>query len=280
MPAVGRAGDVADVVGAGAARPQAEALDAFDDLDRVLRLDLADLQIRARRHMRVGPAAALREIGDAGELPMLQDAVRNAQPAHVGVLRRRDVEQAVIAPAEIVRGLRRLVLLRLLLQPVVGVERMLLALELLLVGELAARRRDAVLRLEMDRVGSGRLALAAGQRAARRARGVEAGDEAFEIAFLVGGEIAGHVTPPIARRGCALGERAAEGEIVADGLDVRAGADQVEIPEPVRGIAEQHRADEAAVRDDELLVDAEAGIGEHDLLGAVRARGNRRPRTR
>ena len=136
-----RAGDVADVVGAGAARPQAEALDAFDHLDRVLRLDLADLQVRARRHMRVRPAAALGEIGDAGELPVLQDAVRNAQPAHVGVLRGRDVEQPVIAPAEIVGGLRRLVLLRLLLQPVVGIERMLLALELLLIGELAARRR-------------------------------------------------------------------------------------------------------------------------------------------
>ena len=135
-----RAGHVADVVGAGAARPQSEALDALDHLDGVLRLDLADLQVRARRHMRVGPAAALREVGDAGELPVLQDAVRDAQPAHVGALRRRDVEQPEIAPAEIVGRLRRLVLLGLLLQPLIGVERMLLALELFLVGELAARR--------------------------------------------------------------------------------------------------------------------------------------------
>ena len=153
-----RAGDVADVVGAGAARPEAEVLDALDHLDRVLRLDLADLQVGARRHMRVRPAAALGEIGDAGELPVLQDAVRDAQPAHVGVLRRRHVEQAVVAPAEIVGGLRRLVVLRLLLQPRIGVERMLLALELFLVGELAARRRRAVLRLEVDRVRPGRLA--------------------------------------------------------------------------------------------------------------------------
>ena len=90
-----RAGDVADVVGAGAARAQAEVLDALDHVDRVLRLDLADLQVGARRHMRIAAAEALGEIGDAGELPVLQDAVRDAQPAHVGVLRRRDVEQAV-----------------------------------------------------------------------------------------------------------------------------------------------------------------------------------------
>ena len=49
----GRAGDVADVVGAGAARPEAEAFDSFDDFDRVLRRDLADLQIGARRDVRV-----------------------------------------------------------------------------------------------------------------------------------------------------------------------------------------------------------------------------------
>ena len=120
--------------------------------------------------MRVRPAAALGEIGDARELPVLQNAVRNAQPAHVGVLRGRDVKQAVVAPAEIVRGLRRLVRLGLLLQPVVGIERMLLALELLLLGELAARGRDPVLRLEMDRVGSGRLAALPPGKAPRVAR--------------------------------------------------------------------------------------------------------------
>ena len=51
------------------------------------------------------------------------------KPAHVGILRRRDVEQAVIAPAEIVRRVRRRVVERLLLQPRIGIERMLLALE-------------------------------------------------------------------------------------------------------------------------------------------------------
>ena len=104
-----RAGDVADVVGAGAARAEAEIGDRLDHGDGVLRLDLADLQIGARGDVRVAAAVALGEIGEAGELPVLEDAVRNPQPAHVGVLRRRDVEQAVIAPAEIVGRLRRLV---------------------------------------------------------------------------------------------------------------------------------------------------------------------------
>ena len=206
--------------------------------------------------MRVAAAEALGEVGEARELPVLENAVRDAQPAHVGGLRGRDIEQPVVAPAEIVRRLGRFVLARLLLQPLVGVEWMLLALEFLLVGELAAGRRDsscALMWIASGPVGSARPPLRS--LAARGARRVEAGHEAFEVALLVGREIAGHVTPP-----CALGERAAEGEIVADASMERAGADQIEIPEPVRGIAEQHRADEAAVRDDELLVGAEAGI--------------------
>src|ERR1700737_1059795 len=128
---------------------------------------------------------------------MLQDAVRDTQPAHVRALRRRHVEQAEIAPAEIVRGLRRLILLGLLLELVVSIERMLFAFELFLIGELAAARGDAVLRLEVDRVGTCRLALRARRKhATRRARRVAAGDEAFEITLLGGGKITGHVRLP------------------------------------------------------------------------------------
>src|SRR5215831_18099759 len=155
-------------------------LDALNHLNRVPGLDLADLQVGARRHMRIGPAAPLGEVGNASKLPMLEDAVRNAQPAHVGALRRRRVEQAVIAPAEIVGGLWRLVLPSLLLQPLVGIEGMLLALEILLVRELAAGRRRAVLGLDMDRIGPHGLALATtSEHAARRARGVEARHKAL-----------------------------------------------------------------------------------------------------
>ena len=63
-----RAGDVADVVGAGAARAQAEILHRLDDRRRIRRRDLADLEVGARRHMRVAAAVALGEVGEAGEL--------------------------------------------------------------------------------------------------------------------------------------------------------------------------------------------------------------------
>src|SRR5262249_42292003 len=153
----GRAGDVADVVSAGAARAKTEVLDRLNHGDRVLRLDLADLQVGARGDVRVAAAEALGEIGEAGELPMLEDAVGQPQPAHVGPLRRRQVEQAVEPPTEIVRRLGRLVAGRLRLEALVAVERVRLALELLLVGELLALRERAILRLERCRVGAGRL---------------------------------------------------------------------------------------------------------------------------
>ncbi len=63
-----RAGDVADIVGAGAARAQAEVLHRFDHIDRVLGLDLADLQIGAGGDVGVAAAIALGQIGDAGKL--------------------------------------------------------------------------------------------------------------------------------------------------------------------------------------------------------------------
>jgi hypothetical protein len=72
-------------------------------------------------------------------------------------LRRRAVEQAEIAPAEIVRRLRRFVLRGLFLEPPVSVERVLLALELLLVGELAAGLEHAILGAHVLGVGTGRL---------------------------------------------------------------------------------------------------------------------------
>ncbi len=133
---------------------------------------------------------------------MGENAVRDAQPAHVGALRRCAVEQAVVAPAEIVGRLRGFVLSGLLLQPLIGVERMLLALEFLLVGKLAAGLDGAVLRFEVDRVGADRLGCGGGGLAvSRRARDLEAGGEALQVALLLGREIAGHgVTPPAPSR--------------------------------------------------------------------------------
>jgi hypothetical protein len=78
-----RAGDVADIVGARATRAESQILDRLDHGDRVARLDFTDLQIGARRHMRVTAAVAFGEIGDAGELRRFEDPVRDAQAAHV-----------------------------------------------------------------------------------------------------------------------------------------------------------------------------------------------------
>ena len=180
-----------------------EILDRLDHVDGVLRLDLADLQVGARRHMGVGTAVALGDVGEAGELPMLEDAVGDAQAAHVRALRRRDIEQAIEAPAEIVGGLGRLVAARLILQALIGIERMLLALEFLLVGELAAGRNDAVLRPDVHRIRTRRLGFR--RRAAPRCPGGgQAGHEAFEVALLVGAEVAGHGPPHAAMRSTRL----------------------------------------------------------------------------
>ncbi len=160
-------------------------------------LDFADLEIGARGHMRVAAAIALGDIGDPGELRGFEDAVRNAQPAHVGILVRRDVEQAEKPPAKIVRRLRIFPFGRVFLQPFVGVERMLLALEFLRIGKFAAAGENAVLRLEARRVRSGRLGgsrrIAGGRHAADalcRLGDLHAGDKTFQVAFLFGIEIA------------------------------------------------------------------------------------------
>ena len=78
---------------------------------------------------------------------------------------------------------------------------MLLALELLRVGQLAAGLEHAILRLERRRVGTDRLgrrrrqpAGRAGKRARkplRRLGDLQAGDKAFQIALLFGLEVAG-----------------------------------------------------------------------------------------
>src|SRR5205814_3231044 len=116
-------------------------------------LNLADLEIGPRGDMRIAATVAYGEIGKFGQLPVLDDAVRYPQPAHVRILRGRHVKQSVVAPAEVVGRLRRGVVHGLLLETAVSVERMPLALELLLVVELAACRDGAVLRRDMLGIG-------------------------------------------------------------------------------------------------------------------------------
>ncbi len=151
--------------------------------------------------MGVAAAIALGQIGDAGKLRGFENAVRHAQPAHVGILVRRHVEQAEEPPAEIVGRLGIDVLGGVLLQPLVGVERMLLALELLRVRQLAAGLEHAVLRLERGGIGTDRLRRGRSERprqpggrageALCRLGDLQTGGKALQIALLFGLEVAG-----------------------------------------------------------------------------------------
>ena len=150
-------------------------------------------------------AIGLGEVGDTRELPVLEDAVGDAQAHHVAVLVGGDVEQPVVAPAEIVGGLGELVLGRLLDEAGIGVEGMFVALPLLRVGQLAAlgdRERSAPgcgwRRVPLGAAGPGAAAppVARPRPGARRSLTRTAwmpGDEAFQIALLVGRKICTHV---------------------------------------------------------------------------------------
>src|SRR5712692_10352848 len=153
--------------------------------------------------MRIGASKSLGELCQARELPVLDDTIRDAQAAHIGLLRRRAVEQAEEAPAEIVVGFRRLVFGSLLLQSFIAIERMLLAFELLRVRQLAARLDETVLRAQMRRIWSHRFGGSV-RRLGRSPRGtvagcparclcdLQAGHEAFQIALLFGLKITRH----------------------------------------------------------------------------------------
>ena len=95
------------------------------------------------------------------------------------------------APAEVIGRLGIGPRFGLRLQPIIGIERMLLALELLLIGELFPLGLESAHRLEVRGVrpdgfdrGRGKVRRRAGRRHAR--------DEAFEISTLLRGEIAVH----------------------------------------------------------------------------------------
>ncbi|MHC2265239.1 hypothetical protein ACVILJ_000622 [Bradyrhizobium diazoefficiens] len=89
-------------------------------------------------------------------------------------------------------GLGRRIVERLLSQPRIGVEGMLVALELLLVGELLARGDDLVLRLDVHGIRTGRLGIrlaGAATKTATDPADLQTGREAFEIALLLVGKV-------------------------------------------------------------------------------------------
>src|SRR4029450_3717329 len=104
--------------------------------------------------MGIAAGVSLGEVADACELPVLEDAVGDAQAAHICRLVRCAVEQTVKSPAEVIVGFRRLVVCGLRFQALIAVERMQLALELLRIGKLLAFFDEAILRAQMSRIGS------------------------------------------------------------------------------------------------------------------------------
>ncbi len=198
-----RAGDVADVVGPRTTRTQADVLDVLDQCNGAFGLNLADLQIGPRRHMGISAAIALGGVGHAFKLRGLENPIGNAKPAHVGVVGRGAVEQAEEPPTKIIVWLGRGIGGGLGLKLFIAVEGVQLALEFLLVGELAARFRPLVLSPPMGGIRTGRLGrrrrgsrTISARDVACGLRDLQAGHKAFEIALLLGLEITGHCLVP------------------------------------------------------------------------------------
>ncbi len=253
----GVAGHIADVVGARPARGEAQILHALDDMDRIPRRDFPDLQIGAGGYVGISAAEFFGESGYSRELPMRQNAIGDAQPAHVTVLRRRDIEETVKPPTEIIGRLRKFVARGLAAQLVIRIKGMLFALPLFLIDEFLAGLDRFVLGQEMRRIGThwawlrhGLWRVAGSQKFIASPR-LDAGNETFEIALLFGSEIAGHRK---VSRGMRDSERGPEGEHVAPMRNAGAGANQIEIPKAVRRIPKQHGAGQSPVAHHELFI--------------------------
>ena len=206
IDAGGRApGDVAQIVGPGAARREPEALDLGHHVEDRLRTDLAQLQIGPRGYVGITACMSLRDIGDAAQLMGVEDAVRDPQPAHERVLRRRYVEQSVELVQEYVGALGEAAGFGVGAHLVPHVERVFGALGHFLGGELLAGGEEAILRGAVDGFGTRgnrfggrhcRCAVGAGNGRRRTRPGASArqqpGEEALEIAFLLLGEVRAH----------------------------------------------------------------------------------------
>ena len=209
----GAAGDVAQIVGAGAPSREAEILDRGQHVEDRLRTDLAQLQVGPGGHVGIGAGVSFRDIGDAAQLMGVEDPVRDPQAAHEGVLRGRHIEQPVKLVQEDVGGLRKTAGFGVGAHLVPHVERVLGAFRHLLRRELLAGGEKAILRGAMDCFRTGRRrfgrhrgpAVRAGRGWRRTRPGTTAhqqtGEEAFEIALLLLGEVRTHfrrtLIPPV-----------------------------------------------------------------------------------
>ena len=139
-PTERRRGDVADVVRAGTARAHAERGEFIQHRHEVLRLELANLYVRARRQVGAAAAPVLRHLRQPAQLAGSQDGTGNARAQHKRVLRGRDVEESVELEAVSVFRVGRLVFVRVRQQLVPGVERVALVLPQLFAAKILNRR--------------------------------------------------------------------------------------------------------------------------------------------
>ncbi len=124
----GGGGDVAEVIDSGAAGGEAEVLEFIEDVDGVLGLDLADLQVAAGRDVGVVAAPVVGNLGDAVELGRSEFAPGDAHPEHEGFLSGPDVEEAEIPELEGVPFIGEFVFSGVFDESVPGVEAVLFVL--------------------------------------------------------------------------------------------------------------------------------------------------------
>ncbi len=136
---VGRGGDVAQVVGAGAAGAEAELGEAGEDGDGVARLDLAELEIAAGGDVGVAAAEVLGEVGEAVELVAGDAATGEAEAEHEALLGGGDVEEAVPTEAVVVLGVGVFVGGGVGEESIPAVERMLGVFPFLLLAKIVHR---------------------------------------------------------------------------------------------------------------------------------------------
>ena len=199
------AGDVADIVRPRAARRETQILHREQQVDGMACRDLADLQIGARGDVGVAATEGVGGVGEAQHLPRRQDAVGNAQAAHEGILRRRDIEEPLVFGQEDVDALGELPGLGATHDLVPSVERMACPLGGLLGDQPAARRHRPILGGMLQRVRTGRLGRrpargASGQLVGRLAR-LDAADEALKPLLLLVVEVAHSAAQAAARAG-------------------------------------------------------------------------------
>ncbi len=175
--AAGRvAGEIADVIRAGAASVQSDGLNSAEELDGVLGLDQPQLQVGAGRDLDVPAGELVGNRGQFAKLKAMELATGNPQPGHEGFLIRREVKQPLPFEAECVLAVRCLIRGSVLEQQWIGVEGMQLALDPFFGNQVVQVRLGGDGRRVRLEIREGESAIA------------QAGKQAFQVRALFGRE--------------------------------------------------------------------------------------------